>query len=126
MILVILRPSDWFSIQCLDGTNNDQEIFYITQSCLRSNKAMISNVRSGVVRPVVCTSRQSKDAPVPRAPTRRSALRLSVAMAAGPLIEIYVKGALRFCSSMMTHILVSFGNAFALRYLSDKGSRHLV
>jgi len=25
-------------------------------------------------------------------------------MAAGPLIEIYVKGALRFCSSTMTHI----------------------
>ncbi|CAK0781401.1 hypothetical protein CVIRNUC_005364 [Coccomyxa viridis] len=50
---------------------------------------MISNARHTIVRPVVCTSSK---APPARALTRRSALRLSVAMAAGPLIEIYVKG----------------------------------
>lgn len=59
--------------------------------------AMISNARSNIVRPVVCTSQQSKAAPAARAPrtTRRAALRLSVAMAAAPLIEIYVKGNLK-------------------------------
>ena len=89
---------------------------FLTRKYLQEiQKAMISYAHSGIVRPVVCTSRNSKNAPVSRTPrtTRRSALRLSVAMAAGPLIEIYVKGEVPSSACAHTQYLVSFGIALA-------------
>lgn len=81
-------------------------------------KAMISNDRSGIVRPVLCTSRNVKNAVTARAPstTRRSALRLSVAMAAGPLIEIYVKGEPLSSMVLHMHLRISFGISKAFGY----------
>jgi hypothetical protein len=80
---------------------------------LKNIVAMIYSVSRGVVRPILGPVRQQvKNIPAAGrrvSTTRRSALKLCVAMAANPIIEAYVKGILFFTvfpNAVMASLLI--------------------